>query len=247
MDSLLQDLRTQSERFDKAARLCSYEAIEQTRQISIQNQQTLNDHVDRSITQWDSFQNEIRSGQASTQQEIHAMQQYLFGVVERFLGSHDSVDPKTGNGERCLKESLVVRLIRDSAIVRGPMLPSDKAATERRALQSEWPCMSSSQHPILIETNPSVPTLSRPRLRGSRLYYINPRSRLNNQSRQRLEASPAIPGPCHRRHAEPKTAHLDHHPYLLHPIHKHEHTGYISFFVIPPRQTRPVHHYPALR
>ncbi|KAL5365334.1 hypothetical protein BJX96DRAFT_179746 [Aspergillus floccosus] len=116
MDSLLQDLRTQSERFDKAARLCSYEAIEETRQISIKNQQTLNDHVDRSITQWDSFQNEIRSGQASTQQEIHAMQQYLFGVMERFLGSHDSVDPKTGN-------------------VRGPMLPSDKAATERRALQ----------------------------------------------------------------------------------------------------------------
>ncbi|GES65507.1 hypothetical protein AN7092.2 [Aspergillus terreus] len=116
MDSLLQGLRTQSERFDKAARLCSYEAIEQTRQISIQNQQTLNDHVDRSITQWDSFQNEIRSGQASTQQEIHAMQQYLFGVMERFLGSHDSVDPKTGN-------------------VRGPMLPSDEAATERRALQ----------------------------------------------------------------------------------------------------------------
>ncbi|KAF9885227.1 hypothetical protein FE257_000587 [Aspergillus nanangensis] len=119
MNSLLQDLRAQSGRFDKAAQLCSYEAIQETRHISIKNQQTLDGYVDRSTTQWDIFQNEIRSDKASTLNEIHSIQHQvsdLVGIMERFLGSHDRVDPKTLD-------------------VRGPLLPSDKASIERRSLQ----------------------------------------------------------------------------------------------------------------
>ncbi|KAL4942964.1 hypothetical protein BDV06DRAFT_221656 [Aspergillus oleicola] len=119
MYSLLSNLRAESERFDRAARLCSFGAIEQTREISIQNQETLNSYVDRSTTQWDRFQGELRSDQASTRDGIHAIEHRvsdLFAIMERFLGSHDCVDPQTLG-------------------VRGPMLPSDSVAVERRSQQ----------------------------------------------------------------------------------------------------------------
>ncbi|KAL4738841.1 hypothetical protein BDV11DRAFT_170583 [Aspergillus similis] len=119
MDSLLQNLRAESERFDRAARLCSYGAIEETRLISIKNEQMLSGYVDQSMTQWDNFQTELRSDRASTQDGIHAIQDQvsdLHAIMERFLGSHDAMDPKTLQ-------------------VRGPMLPSDKAAINRRSQQ----------------------------------------------------------------------------------------------------------------
>ncbi|KAL4877596.1 hypothetical protein BJY04DRAFT_221967 [Aspergillus karnatakaensis] len=115
MSSLLSNLRAESERFDREARLCSYGSIEQTREISIQNQQTLNS----SVSQWDRFQGEIRSDHASTRDGIHAIEDRvsdMHAILERFLGSHDRVDPHTLGA-------------------RGPMLPSDSAAVERRAQQ----------------------------------------------------------------------------------------------------------------
>ncbi|KAL4812685.1 hypothetical protein BDW67DRAFT_188465 [Aspergillus spinulosporus] len=119
MDSLLENLRAESERFDRAARLCSYGAIEETRLISIKNEQILSSYVDQSMTRWDDFQAELRSDQASTRDGIHAIQHQvsdLHAIMKRFLGSHDAVDPKTLD-------------------VRGPMLPSDKAAINRRNQQ----------------------------------------------------------------------------------------------------------------
>ncbi|KAL4756181.1 uncharacterized protein BDW70DRAFT_145266 [Aspergillus foveolatus] len=119
MDSLLQTLRAESERFDRAARLCSYGAIEETRLISIKNEQILSGYVDQSMARWDNFQTELRSTQASTRDGIHTLHHQvsdLHAIMERFLGSHDAVDPKTLN-------------------VRGPMLPSDKAAVNRRSQQ----------------------------------------------------------------------------------------------------------------
>ncbi|KAL4768475.1 hypothetical protein BDW60DRAFT_219619 [Aspergillus nidulans var. acristatus] len=98
MDSLLQNLCAESERFDRAARLCSYRAIEETRLISIKNEQILSGYVEQSMTQWDGFQSELRSDQASTRDGIHTLQHQmsdLHAIVERFLGSHDAVDPKT--------------------------------------------------------------------------------------------------------------------------------------------------------
>ncbi|KAL4972985.1 hypothetical protein BDW66DRAFT_169088 [Aspergillus desertorum] len=88
-------LRAESERFDRAARLCSYGAIEETRVISIKNEQTLNGYVDQSGV---NHQTQLRSDQANTRDEIHAIQHRvsdLFAIMERFPGSHDAVDPKT--------------------------------------------------------------------------------------------------------------------------------------------------------
>ncbi|KAL4745413.1 hypothetical protein BDW72DRAFT_186687 [Aspergillus terricola var. indicus] len=119
MDSLLQNLRAESERFDRAARLCSYGAIEETRLISIKNEQMLSGYVDQSTARWDNFQTELRSNQASTRDGFNAIENQVLdlrAIMERFLGSHDAVDPKTLE-------------------VRGPMLPSDKAAINRRSQQ----------------------------------------------------------------------------------------------------------------
>ncbi|KAL3428634.1 hypothetical protein BDV09DRAFT_190782 [Aspergillus tetrazonus] len=84
MDSLLQNIRTESERFDRAARLCSYGAIEETRLISIKDEQMLSGYVDQSIT--------------CTRDGFNAIQHQVLDlrvIMEWFLGSHDAVDPKT--------------------------------------------------------------------------------------------------------------------------------------------------------
>lgn len=121
MDSLLQNLRAESERFDKAARLCSYGAIEETRLVSIKNEQILSGYVDQSMTRWDNFQTELRSNQASTLDGFHTLQHQvsdLHAIMERFLGSHDAVDPKTLNGESILLRVRSLRLTGDALLIQ---------------------------------------------------------------------------------------------------------------------------------
>jgi hypothetical protein len=121
MDSLLQNLCAESERFDRAARLCSYRAIEETRLISIKNEQILSGYVEQSMTQWDGFQSELRSDQASTRDGIHTLQHQmsdLHAIVERFLGSHDAVDPKTLDGESILLRVHSLRLTGDTLLIQ---------------------------------------------------------------------------------------------------------------------------------